>query len=190
MKKKKIILGASGASGFPVLGACLKIISGETDFASCLIMSDNARLTLVHETGKQPEEYEKYADYVFSPDEIGAGPASGTFRTAGMVIVPCSMKTAAGICSGYTDNLLLRAADVTIKEHRTLALGVRETPLNPVHLRNLYELSKLPDVWIIPLMMTFYHHPEQIEDMVYHMAAKLLAPFGIEAKEYRRWNGL
>ena len=107
-----------------------------------------------------------------------------------MVIVPCSMKTAAGICSGYTDNLLLRAADVTIKEHRTLALGVRETPLSPVHLRNLYELSKLPDVWIIPLMMTFYHHPEQIEDMVYHMAAKLLAPFGIEAKEYRRWNGL
>ncbi len=190
MGRKKIILGASGASGFPVLEACLRIISGDADFASCLIMSDNAKLTLVHEMGKRPEEYEKYADYVFSPDEMGAGPASGTFKTEGMVIVPCSMKTAAGICSGYTDNLLLRAADVTIKEHRTLALGVREAPLSAVHLRNLYELSKLPDVRIIPLMMTFYHHPKEIEDMVYHMAAKLLEPFGIEAKEYRRWSGL
>lgn len=190
MERKKIILGATGASGFPVLEACLKIISGQAEFESCLIMSDNARLTLACETGKQPEEYEEYADYVFSPDETGAGPASGTFKTAGMVIVPCSMKTAAGIYSGYTDNLLLRAADVTVKEHRTLVLGVRETPLSAIHLRNLYELSRLPDVRIMPLMMTFYHRPEGIGDMVYHMAAKLLEPFGIEAKEYRRWSGL
>lgn len=190
MKRKRIIVGATGASGLPVLEACLKIISSETDFESCLIMSDNAYLTLAHETGKQPKDYEKYADHVFSPSEIGAAPASGTFKTEGMVIVPCSMKTVAGINSGHTDNLLLRAADVTLKENRTLVLGVRETPLSSIHLRNLYELSGISAVRIVPLMMTFYHHPKGIEDMVYHMAAKLLDPFGIEAKEYQRWSGL
>lgn len=95
-----------------------------------------------------------------------------------------------GIHSGYADNLILRAADVTVKEQRTLVLAARETPLSGIHLRNLYELSMLPGVRIIPPMLTFYHKPESIDDMVYHIAAKLLEPFGIEAKEYRRWNGL
>lgn len=107
-----------------------------------------------------------------------------------MVIVPCSMKTIAGIHSGYAENLLLRAADVTIKEQRPLVLAARETPLSPIHLRNLQELSMMPGVRIIPPMMTFYHCPESIDEMVYHLAAKLLEPFGIEAKEYRRWTGL
>lgn len=107
-----------------------------------------------------------------------------------MLIVPCSMKTIAGINSGYTDNLILRAADVTIKEHRTLVLAARETPLSSIHLRNMHELSKIPCVRIIPPMMTFYNMPENIDDMIYHIAAKLLEPFGIEAKEYRRWKGL
>ena len=133
---------------------------------------------------------EALADHVLNPEEIGAGPASGSFRTAGMVIVPCSMKTIAGIHSGYAENLLLRAADVTIKEQRPLVLAARETPLSPIHLRNLQELSMMPGVRIIPPMMTFYHCPESIDEMVYHLAAKLLEPFGIEAKEYRRWTGL
>ena len=107
-----------------------------------------------------------------------------------MVIVPCSMKTIAGIHSGYAENLLLRAADVTIKEQRPLVLAAREAPLSPIHLRNLQELSMMPGVRIIPPMMTFYHCPESIDEMVYHLAAKLLEPFGIEAKEYRRWAGL
>ena len=133
---------------------------------------------------------EALADHVLQPVEIGAGPASGSFRTAGMVIVPCSMKTIAGIHSGYAENLLLRAADVTIKEQRPLVLAAREAPLSPIHLRNLQELSMMPGVRIIPPMMTFYHCPESIDEMVYHLAAKLLEPFGIEAKEYRRWTGL
>ena len=86
--------------------------------------------------------------------------------------------------------LILRAADVTIKEQRTLVLAVRETPLSPIHLKNLEELSRVPGVRIIPPMMTFYHRPEKIEDMVYHIAAKLLEPFGIEAERYQRWEGL
>lgn len=122
--------------------------------------------------------------------DIGAGPASGSFRTEGMLIVPCSMKTVAGIHSGYADNLILRAADVTIKEQRTLVLAARETPLSAIHLRNLSELATIPGVRIIPPMMTFYHQPENIEEMTYHIAAKLVEPFGIEAREYRRWTGL
>ena len=105
-------------------------------------------------------------------------------------ILICSMKTVAGIHSGYADNLILRAADVTIKEQRTLVLAARETPLSAIHLRNLSELATIPGVRIIPPMMTFYHQPENIEEMTYHIAAKLVEPFGIEAREYRRWTGL
>ena len=136
--KKRIIVGATGASGLPLLVKCLEIIRENPDFESYLIMSSSAEL----------------------------------------------------IHRGYADNLILRAADVTVKEQRTLVLAARETPLSGIHLRNLYELSMLPGVRIIPPMLTFYHKPESIDDMVYHIAAKLLEPFGIEAKEYRRWNGL
>lgn len=190
MEKKRIIVGATGASGLPILVECLKLIREQPEYESWLVMSESAKLTLKHETALSVEEVEAYADHVLQTDEIGAAPASGSFRTEGMLIVPCSMKTVAGICAGYAENLLLRAADVTMKEHRTLVLAARETPLSAIHLRNLYELSKLPDVRIIPPMMTFYHMPENIEDMVYHTAAKLLEPFEIEAKGYRRWNGL
>ena len=188
--KKRIIVGATGASGLPLLVKCLEIIRENPDYESYLIMSSSAELTLCQETNFTPEDVKKLADHTMSPEEIGAKPASGSFKTEGMLIVPCSMKTIAGIHSGYTDNLILRAADVTIKEQRTLVLAARETPLSGIHLRNLHELSMLTGVRIIPPMMTFYHKPETIDDMVYHVAAKLLEPFGIEAKEYRRWNGL
>lgn len=190
MDKKRIIVGATGASGQPVLEQCLRLIGEDTRYESCLIMSGSAKLTLSQETDFTLEEIYRLADRVLEPDEIGAGPASGSFRTCGMLIVPCSMKTIAGIHSGYADNLILRAADVTIKEQRPLVLAARETPLSPVHLRNLQEISMLPGVRIIPPMMTFYHRPENIQDMIYHIAAKLLEPFGIEAKEYHRWKGI
>lgn len=188
--KKRIIIGATGASGLPILIQCLKLVQEQEDFESYLIMTDSAKLTLKHETNVSVEEVEKLADYVLDSREIGAGPASGSFKTEGMLIVPCSMKTIAGIHSGYADNLVLRAADVTIKEQRPLVLAARETPLSAIHLRNLQELAIIPGVRIIPPMMTFYHMPESIEEMTYHIAAKLLEPFGIEAKEYRRWTGL
>ena len=188
--EKRIVVGASGASGMPLLMKCLEILRDSEEYRSLLVMSRSAKLTLEQETDWSVSQVEALADEVLEQDNIGAGPASGSYRTEGMVIVPCSMKTAAGIVSGYTDNLLLRAADVTIKEQRTLVLAARETPLSGIHLRNLYELSMLPGVRIIPPMMTFYHKPATIDDMVYHVAAKLLEPFGIEAKEYRRWNGL
>lgn len=189
IKKKRIIVGSTGASGSPLLMQCLRLIREDPAYESWLVMSDSARLTMKEETGLPASEAEKLADHVLEPGEIGAGPASGSFRTEGMLIVPCSMKTAAGICCGYADNLILRAADVTIKEQRTLVLAVRETPLSVIHLRNLSTLAGIPGVRIIPPMMTFYHHPETIDDMTYHIAAKLLEPFGIEAAAYRRWEG-
>jgi 4-hydroxy-3-polyprenylbenzoate decarboxylase len=188
--KKRLIIGATGASGIPILIQCLKLIRENKDFESYLIMTDSAKLTLEHETDMKAAEIQQLADHVIDSREIGAGPASGSFKTEGMLIVPCSMKTIAGIHSGYADNLVLRAADVTIKEQRPLVLAARETPLSAIHLRNLQELAMIPGVRIIPPMMTFYHMPESIEEMTYHIAAKLLEPFGIEAKEYRRWTGL
>lgn len=187
--KKRLIVGATGASGIPLLEECLRLIREDEGYESCLILSDSAKLTLLQETDKTVEEIERLAENTLPFHQIGAGPASGSFQTAGMLIVPCSMKTVAKICSGYTDNLVLRAADVTIKEQRPLVLAARETPLSPIHLRNLYELSKIPKVRIVPPMMTYYHRPESLEDMAYHMAAKLVEPFGIEAKRYRRWKG-
>lgn len=174
----------------PILAECLKIMKEEPEYESILIMSNSAKITLEHETNYKIEDIEAMADQIFAPEEIGAGPASGSYKTEGMLVVPCSMKTVAGIHSGYADNLILRAADVTIKEQRKLVLAARETPLSAIHLRNLQELAMIPGVRIIPPMMTFYHRPENIEEMVYHIAAKLLEPFGIEAKEYRRWTGL
>lgn len=187
---KRIIVGATGASGMPVLVKCLELIGEQPEYESYLIMSDSAVLTLGQETNLSVEQVEALADHVLQPDQIGAGPASGSFATAGMLVVPCSMKTIAGIRAGYAENLILRAADVTIKEQRTLVLAARETPLSPIHLRNLYELSLMPGVRIIPPMMTFYHRPEHMDQMIYHIASKLLEPFGIEGKEYRRWSGL
>lgn len=188
--KKRIIVGATGASGIPILTKCLELIKENPDFETHLIMSESARLTMEQEAGQDALKIANFADNILDIADIGAGPASGSFRSEGMLIVPCSMKTAAGIHCGYTDNLILRAADVTLKEQRKLVLAARETPLSSIHLRNLYELSLIPGVRIIPPMMTFYHKPENLDEMIYHIAAKLIEPFGIEAKEYRRWNGL
>lgn len=189
-EKKRLIVGATGASGIPILQKCLELIKEEEDYESWLILTKSGELTCKQESCLSVEVIKKLADYCLNPEEIGAEPASGSFKTCGMLVVPCSMKTVAGIRSGYADNLLLRAADVTMKEQRPLALAARETPMSAIHLRNLYELSMIPGVHIIPPMLTFYQKPENIDEMVYHIAAKLLEPFGIEAKEYKRWNGL
>ena len=137
--RKRIVVAATGASGLPILKTCLQIIREDSEYESILILSDSAKLTLKQETNDTVEEIEALADHVCNAKDIGAGPASGSFRTEGMLIVPCSMKTVAGIHSGYADNLILRAADVTIKEQRTLVLAARETPLSAIHLRNRSE---------------------------------------------------
>lgn len=188
--EKKILIGATGASGLPVLVRVLELVREEQGWTSGLILSPAAVLTLEQETDWRAEDVTALADEVYDPSDIGAAPASGSFPCEGMLIVPCSMKTLAGINAGYAENLLLRAADVTIKEQRTLVLGVRESPLSPIHLRNMQELSMIPGVHITPLMMNFYTRPKTLDEMVTQVACRLLTPFGISPGKFRRWDGM
>ena len=185
---KRLIVGLSGASGAPLAVACLEELRRHPDWEVHLIVSRGAAETIRYETDRTLEEVKALAHVCHDMDAIGAGPASGTFRAQGMLIVPCSMKTVAGIHAGYADNLLLRAADVTIKEGRPLVLCARESPLSPIHLRNLSELSMIPGVTILPPMMTFYNRPVSVEEMTHHMVCKLLGRLGIEPDGFRRWE--
>jgi 4-hydroxy-3-polyprenylbenzoate decarboxylase len=190
MTAKSILVGATGASGFPVLIRVLELIQRDPAWSAGLILTEAAELTLAQETDLTVEALCGLADRVYDSGDLGAGPASGSFENAGMVIVPCSMKTLAGIHAGYAENLLLRAADVTIKEQRPLVLGVRECPLSPIHLRNMQELSMIPGVHITPLMMNFYTRPKTLDEMVTQVACRLLTPFGISPGKFRRWDGM
>ena len=187
MSKKRIIVGVSGASGAPVALAILQALRSFPDWETHLILSRCARQTLRHETDVTPDALCALAEYSHEPEDIGAAVASGTFRTEGMVVVPCSMKSLAGIACGYADNLLLRAADVCLKERRLLVLAVRETPLHALHLANMERLARLGAV-IMPLMMSFYVRPRSMEDMTRHMAGKILACFGLELPGFQRWG--
>ena len=183
-------MGATGASGLPILVSLLRTLKETDEVTTVLIMTDSAKLTLEYETGLCYEEVRGLADESYETAEIAAGPASGSYAADGMIVVPCSMKTLAGIHSGYADHLLLRAADVQIKEKRPLVLCVRESPLSPIHLRNMQELAMLQNVHIVPPMMSFYQKPETIEDMVRQVAYRLLVPFGIDTEKRVRWNGM
>lgn len=189
MEKQRLVIGMSGASGAPLLIKCLELLQKMPEIETHLIISRGAEETIRQETTYTVAEIKAMADVVYDNKNIGAGPASGTFKTMGMLVVPCSMKTLAGIHSGYSDTLLLRAADVTIKEQRKLILVARETPLSQIHLRNLYELSMVPGVRILPPMLSYYHIPDTVEEMTTHMAYKILDAVGIDCSEFKRWKG-
>ncbi|MGL5549339.1 MAG: UbiX family flavin prenyltransferase [Culicoidibacterales bacterium] len=186
--KKRIIIGVSGASGIPLAQTCLALLREQTDYQIELIMSQSAKVTAQTELGIDLASFYAYADVVHDETNIGASVASGTYESEGMLIIPCSMKTLAGIRCGYSDNLLLRAADVTIKEGRKLVLATRETPLSPIHLDNMLYLSKLPQVQIVPPVISYYHKPKTLADVEFHIACKLLACFGIKISGYQRWE--
>ena len=188
--KKNIVVAATGASGMPILKNVLELLRENGGYHILLILSDSAKLTIETELDIPVSDIEALADHVLPLNAIGATIASGSYPAEGMIIVPCSMKTVAGIATGYTDNLILRAADVTLKEKRPLVLATRETPLNSIHLRNMEELSRMQNVWIIPPVMSFYSKPKTIDEMVYHIAAKLVSPFGVQAPGYKRWEGV
>lgn len=184
--KKRLIIGMSGASGIPIAIEVLRQLKAIPDVESHLVYTRGAELTIDLESEKTLTDIKALADVVYDNDNIGAGPASGTFRTIGMAIVPCSMKTLAGIVSGYSDNLLLRAADVTLKERRKLVLVTRECPLGTLHLRNMYEASQLGAV-IIPPVLSYYNHPNTLDDCTRHIAGKILDQFELEPEEMNRW---
>nr|WP_326183724.1 UbiX family flavin prenyltransferase [uncultured Oscillibacter sp.] len=187
MGTQKIVIAMTGASGAVLALELLRRLKACPEWETHFVMSHGAEVTISYELPGRKREFLDLADHVYDNSHIGAAIASGSFVAAGMVVVPCSMKTAAGIHSGYSDNLILRAADVTLKEGRPLVLVPRETPLSPIHLRNLYELSMM-GVAVVPPMMTFYNGPQTVDDMVTHTVGKVLDRLGIPA-EYRRWNG-
>lgn len=187
MAKKRIIIGISGASGSVLGVALLEAFRDRADWETHLIMTHGAEVTLGYETDRSPDAVKALADVAYSIDDLAASVSSGTFRTEGMIIAPCSMKTAAGIACGYAENLLLRAADVVIKERRRLLLIPRESPLSTIHLRNLLALSEL-GAFILPPMPAFYQKPADVNDIVKHVTGRALDHFGIETDFFRPWG--
>lgn len=188
MEKKRLVVGISGASGAPLAVELLRALAGMEDWETHLVLTRGGQLTLEAETDLDLAGLHALADVVYDNESIGAAIASGTFRTAGMVVIPCSMKTVGGIASGYSDNLLLRAADVMLKEGRPLVLVARETPLSAIHLRNLHELA-LAGARILPPAVAYYNRPQSIEDVTRQLVGKVLDQFGIEYDGLTRWNG-
>ena len=185
---ERLIVGVSGASGAPLAVELLKRLhESHPEIETHLVVTRGGELTLEQETGLTLADLKELASVCYDNDSIGAAIASGSFKTIGMIVVPCSMKTAAGIVTGYSDNLLLRAADVCLKERRKLVLVARESPLSTVHLRNLYEASKLGAV-ILPPMPAYYNHPRTIEDVTRQTVRRVLSQFGLDEPE--EWAGL
>jgi flavin prenyltransferase len=184
--KKRLIIGISGASGV-IYGIRLLEVLKSKDIESHLILSEAAKLTIKIETGYEVDEVPAMADFTYSSQHIAAPVASGSFRTMGMIVAPCTVKTLSGIADSYNDNLLIRAADVQLKEKRKLALMFRETPLHIGHLELLTRTAKM-GAHIIPPIPAFYHHPKTIDDIINHSVGKLLDYFEIEHDLFERWG--
>lgn len=185
--KKRLLLGISGASGVIIGIRILEELSHNNEWETHLVITNSGEKTILLETDYSIEEVKMLADKYYSITEIGESIASGTFKNSGMIIAPCSMKTLAGISSGYSDNLLLRAADVVLKERRKLVLITRETPLSKIHLRNMIELTDMGTV-IMPPVLSFYNSPKTINDMLDHIVGKALDVFDIDFSKYKRWD--
>ena len=153
-----------------------------------LTISPAAEINLKLETGLSRNKLKKLADHFYQVNDLSAPIASGSFLVDGMAVVPCSMRTLAAIANGYTDNLIARAADVSLKERRTLVLVPRETPLNQIHLKNMLTLARAGAV-ILPASPGFYHSPKTINDLVDHVVGKVMDALHIEHKLFKRWAG-
>lgn len=184
---KRVVFGISGASGAILAIEALKILRDLPGYETHLIISSGAALTIPLETSYNLEEVMALADHCHDNANIGAAVASGTFRTIGMLVIPCSMKTVAGIAAGFSSNLLLRAADVTLKEARPLVLMTRESPLSIIHLRNLLSVAEA-GATVVPPMVTYYNGPASLADMNHHLIGKALGRLGIDVPGMKRWG--
>ena len=187
---KKLIVGISGASGVIYGIRLLELLRDVPDVETHLIMSTAAATTIGLETDFTAEEVMQLADVSYRFRDIAAAVSSGSFKTWGMVVVPCSMKTLAGIANSFSDNLLLRAADVVLKDRRRLVIVPRETPLHLGHLRLMVQVTELGAI-LAPPMPAFYHRPESIDDIVNQTVNRLLDLLEIELPEdlFTRWQG-
>lgn len=185
--KKRLIVGISGASGV-IYGVRLLETLRKTDIETHLVISKPAEMAFAYETDLKPAQIRKLASASYAVGDVGAAISSGSFKTMGMIVVPCSIKTMSEIATGVTGTLLSRAADVVLKERRRLVIALRETPLHAGHLRNLANLSDLGAV-IAPLVPAFYPRPNSVDDIINHSVGRLLDHFDIETDLVDRWQG-
>jgi 4-hydroxy-3-polyprenylbenzoate decarboxylase len=185
---KRLIVGVSGASGSAYALATLRALRSVGDVETHLVLSEQARRTIELETDSTAARFEELADVVHRDGDLAASISSGSFKTAGMLVIPCSMKTASGIANSYNANLLVRAADVCLKERRKLVLVVRETPLHLGHLRVLTSLAEYGAV-ILPPVPGLYARPQTVDDIINHTVGKALDQFEIENALFTRWGG-
>lgn len=183
----RLVIGMTGASG-AIFGVRMLEVLADTDIETHLVVSKWAQQTVEHETSYSLNDLRGLATETYSSGDMGAKISSGSFHTDGMVIVPCSMRTAASIIHGNGNHLVHRAADVILKEHRKLVLVARETPLNTIHLENLLKLSQM-GVTILPPMPAFYNHPKNLDGIIDHIVMRILDQFDISRELVDRWNG-
>jgi len=185
-RRPRLVVGITGASGV-ILGIRLLQAARELELETHLILSPAGRVTIAEETDWKVSDVLALADVVYNHVDIGASLASGSFETLGMVVVPCSIKTLSAIANSYADDLLTRAADVTLKEGRPLILVVRETPLHRGHLR-LMSLAAEAGAVIFPPVPAFYTKPKSVEEIVDNTVGRVLARLGIENNLYKKWK--
>jgi len=184
----RVVVGITGASG-AIYGVRLLAALAALGVETHLILTAPGEATLIHETDFTPDQVRAMAAYDYAPGDIGAPIASGSFATSGMVVAPCSIKTLSAIASSFTDNLLARAADVALKEGRTLILAVRETPLHLGHLRLMVRAAEIGAV-IFPPLPAFYGHPNSVEALVDQSVGRIISRLGFENDLYPVWKGL
>jgi 4-hydroxy-3-polyprenylbenzoate decarboxylase len=184
---RRLVVGISGASGV-IYGVRMLEMLKKTDIETHLVMSKSAEMTLVYETDYKPKEIRALASVNHPAADIGASISSGSFKTMGMIIVPCSIKTMSEIATGVTSSLVSRAADVALKEKRRLVLAVRETPLHGGHLRTMTTLADIGAI-VAPIVPALYNKPKTVDDIINHTIGRLLDFFDIETKLVKRWEG-
>ncbi|MBK7764917.1 MAG: UbiX family flavin prenyltransferase [Sulfuritalea sp.] len=185
----KLVVGISGASG-AIYGLRILEVLRQVGVETHLVMSDSAKRTIVYETGYTIDAVKHLASHVHDINDIGASMASGSFRHDGMVIAPCSIKTLSAVANSFDTNLLIRAADVTLKERRRLVLMIRETPLHLGHLRLMTLATEIGAV-LVPPLPAFYHQPKTLDDIINQSVNKALDQFdlGVEIDLFKRWTG-
>ncbi|HEY4168666.1 MAG TPA: UbiX family flavin prenyltransferase [Reyranella sp.] len=182
----RLIVGISGASGV-IYGVRLLQALQELPVETHLVMTRTAEVALAHETDFKTEDVRRLADVAFRIDDLAAAISSGSYRTIGMIVAPCSMRSLGEIANGITSNLLTRAADVVLKERRRLVLVARETPLHAIHLRNMTTLAEMGAI-IAPPVPAFYNRPKTLDDIVDHTVGRVLDLFDLDTGKVKRWS--
>lgn len=187
-ERRRLVVGVTGATGAVYAQRLLQVLRQAGGVETHLVVSPAGLLTIKHELGLSRRAFCELADEVHGFRDVGATLASGSFATAGMVVAPCSVRTLAAVAHGFSDNLITRAADVTLKERRRLVLMLRETPFNLAHLRNMTAVTEMGGI-IFPPLPAFYLHPKSIDEMVDHTVARILDLFDIQVPG-PRWEGM